>query len=383
MVRPFLLACLALLGCDEAELAASDPVGALEVVSDDPSDHPIRDLGPEWRRRFVVGDALFEEVFGPEDGLGPRWSRTSCAGCHEDDARGPGMVRRAIEAEGFEAGELVHPFALEGHAKELPEGAATSARLGPAIFGRGWIEAVRANAIEALARAQEQHPEISGRVARVPLTSVVPSQRPFHELEPGAEGLIGRFGLKARHPTLDDFVADAYLLDMGLSSSARPSEPEGDRKDGTDVPLDQVHAVADYVRLLRIPDRGELDPEGQAIFTELGCATCHTPALPTRADYPIPQLADSEARIYSDLLLHDMGEALADGVPEHTATASEWRTAPLIGLRHLRAYLHDGRTGSLDEAIRAHAGEAAPTTQRYTQLTPPERTHLLHFLEAL
>jgi len=383
-LRPILACLFAAIACDEDEpTPATDPVAELEVVGDDPSDHPIRDLGPDWRRRFVVGDALFEEVFGPEDGLGPRWTRTSCAGCHEDDARGPGMVRRVVEAEGFEPGELVHPFGLEGHEKALPAGARTNARLGPAIFGRGWIEAVRADAIEAGARAQREHPEISGRVARVPLTSVVAAQRPFQEIAPGAEGLIGRFGLKARHPTIDDFVADAYLRDMGLTTPARPEEAEGDAREGVDLSLDQVHAVADYVRLLRIPDRGQLHEEGRAIFTELGCATCHTPSLPTRADYPIPQLAGRAAPIYSDLLLHDMGPDLADGVTEHTASGSEWRTAPLIGLRHLRAYLHDGRADTVDEAIRAHAGEARGATDRYTQLPQAKRTPLLTFLEAL
>lgn len=255
--------------------------------------------------------------------------------------------------------------------------------MGPALFGRGWIEAVRAEAIEAGARAQGDHPEVSGRVARVPLASATPAQRPFHDYDAGTDGLLGRFGLKARHPTIDDFVADAYLLDMGLTSPARPTEPEGDQRHGTDLPLSQIHAVADYVRLLRIPERAEPDREGRATFTAIGCAACHTPSLPTRADYPVPQLAGRDAEIYSDLLLHDMGDALADGVAEHDASEREWRTAPLIGLRHLRAYLHDGRADTLEEAIRAHAGEAAPTTARYEALTAPERTHLLTFLESL
>ncbi|MBO6934745.1 MAG: hypothetical protein JJ863_07215 [Deltaproteobacteria bacterium] len=384
MERLLIASLLMASACDDGPAEApADPIAALEVVGDDPSDHPIAGLDDEWQRRFVVGDALFEQVFGPEDGLGPRWTRTSCEACHENDARGPGMVRRALGAEGFEPGELVHPFALEGYERTLPEGAQTSARMGPALFGRGWIEAVRADAIEAGARAQADHPEVSGRVARVPLAMATPAQRPFHDHAAGAENLIGRFGLKARHPTIDDFVADAYLLDMGLSSPARPTEADGDQRPGTDITLDQVHAVADYVRLLRIPERADASPEGQAIFATIGCATCHTPSMPTRADYPVPQIAGKDAPIYSDLLLHDMGESLSDGVSDHTATAREWRTAPLIGLRHLRAYLHDGRADTLDEAIRAHAGEAAATTARYDALTPATRTPLLTFLEAL
>jgi len=335
---------------------------ALQVVGDDPSDAPIAGLDPRWQSRFDAGDAVFEAVFREPQGLGPTYVRRSCTGCHEGDARGPGMVRRVAERGGvLPFGTLLRPQAIAGATAVTFEGA-TVDRLGPPVFGRGYLEAIAEEAIDAQAEAQRGHPEVSGRVPR-------------------HRGVLGRFGLKAKRPTLEEFVALAYLDDMGLTSPLLPDEEGDDRKPGVDLSQDLVELAADYVRLLRIPPRRG-DAEGERAFAEVGCAACHVPTMRTGRN-EVPQLSEVDAPVYTDMLLHDMGEALADGIAERAASESEWRTAPLIGMRFARAYLHDGRAPTVDEAIRAHGGEAAATRGRYVGLDEQARAALLRFVEGL
>jgi CxxC motif-containing protein (DUF1111 family) len=181
---------------------------------------------------------------------------------------------------------------------------------------------------------------------------------------------------------------------MSITSPLRPNElpnPDGvtdDMHAGVDLTADDVNLAADYVRLLELPLRPDVDDgdDGAALFEEIGCATCHVPTLHTRADWPIAALADIDAPIYSDLLLHDMGAQLADGVTDGLAGPQQWRTAPLIGLRHLRAYLHDGRAATIEDAIIAHGttdSEAAEVTRAFLELDADDRDALLAFVEAL
>jgi CxxC motif-containing protein (DUF1111 family) len=205
-------------------------------------------------------------------------------------------------------------------------------------------------------------------------------------------GLIGRFGVKARLATLDDVVADALQGDLGLTTSLRPSElrnPDGladDLLPGVDVPDAQLAELVEYTRLLDVPPRSAPDSRGAALFDSVGCAVCHVPSLRTRADWPTPQLAGIDAPVFTDLLLHDMGADLADGQEEEGAGPREFRTAPLIGLGYLRAFLHDGRATTLREALLAHGGpgsEAAGTVQRFQALAPADQEALLTFLAGL
>jgi CxxC motif-containing protein (DUF1111 family) len=126
-----------------------------------------------------------------------------------------------------------------------------------------------------------------------------------------------------------------------------------------------------------------LSTEGAALFDQAKCSVCHVPSLKTRADYPIAQLAGIDAAVYTDFLLHDMGSALADGMADGDATSTEWRTAPLIALRYAKAYLHDGRVHTLDEAIRSHAGEATVAATAYANLSDADRATLLAYVGAL
>jgi CxxC motif-containing protein (DUF1111 family) len=215
---------------------------------------------------------------------------------------------------------------------------------------------------------------------------------PFHAFREGEDGLVGRFGLKARIATLDDFSADAFQGDMGITSPMRPNEPPNpealadDVHPGLDITLGDVNLAADYVRLLAIPRREKADAAGEALFAEARCDVCHVPSLRTRADYPIAPLAGIDAPVFTDLLLHDMGSELADGLPDGDATGSEWRTAPLMGLRHFTAFLHDGRAATVEDAILLHEGpgsEANDSIARFRAMTDDERARLVHFVESL
>jgi CxxC motif-containing protein (DUF1111 family) len=219
-------------------------------------------------------------------------------------------------------------------------------------------------------------------------TLINASDVPIDGLSAG-QAVIGRFGLKARIATLDDFTADAFQGDMGLTTPMRPAElanPDGladDLRPGVDLSQDHIDRIAFYLRRIAIPRRVGLTERGAALFAEVQCAACHVPALRTRADTPIPPLAGIDAPIYSDLLLHDMGAALADGQIEGSATSPAWRTAPLIGLRFAASYLHDGRAATITDAVLAHDGEAAASRTAFQALSPDDQRALIDHVSAL
>ena len=340
--------------------------------------------------RFRAGDALFESTFREADGLGPLYVRSSCSACHAGDGRGPGRVGKLfVEASSGSSvtlpfGTSERPYFTAG--ARLPVLAATSGAgvrvhyvLPPALFGRGYLDAIRDDVIRELAlRAERRTGPIRGRLHRV-------------RADGDEAARVGRFGLRAQQASLSEFVADALLGDMGLTSATRPEELPGpearldDDKPGVDVDSEVVAALSDYVRLIEIPRRAA-DAPGRRWFEQALCADCHIPELETRAQYPIRALAGIRAPVYTDLLLHDMGSALADGAGEGDASGSEWRTAPLIGLRFASAYLHDGRATNVEQAILEHGGpgsEATGSVERFRALAPSARAELVAFVEGL
>lgn len=404
---PVSFACIFLLLACNAE--AANPLDGLEVVRADPSDLSFTGLSRDWNDRFVSGDTLFEIPFRETQGLGPLFIRQSCDSCHADDGRGPGTVRKMVlvdtdgrtpvadqSALGF--GHTVRPQRAAGATRAItvPEDRSdvfVTKREPPAVFGRGYLEAVLDSEILRIEAEQaERGGPVSGRVNWVTYQSEPNPDTRFHAHQPG-ERVIGRFGLKARIATLDEFAADAFQGDMGITSDLRPRElpnpsSEDDEVPGIDLDAESVNIVADYMRLLRIPRRSD-DTEsrqGQRLFETTGCADCHVPTLRTRDDYPIEAIAGIDAPIYTDLLLHDMGPEYSDGLHDGDATGSEWRTPPLLGLRHMQRYMHDGRAETIDQAIELHAGresEAAYATERYLALPGADRAALLKFVSAL
>lgn len=399
------------VGCSGASSDSAEPAPGSEATPADSVDGPILGLDDALVRAFNDGDLSFGTPLRVADGLGPLYTRSSCAACHDSGVRGPGLVQKmaVVEADGvtpaedqskLSFGHTVHPLTAGGGRSPIvpPSGDASvkvSTRVGPPVIGRGYMEAISDREIERVAALQAASGDVQGRVNYVSYASEPNTDLRFHAYQLG-DRVIGRFGLKARVATLDDFTADAFQGDMGITSPLRPSEfanPDGltdDEKPGVDVSYDSVNRRAMYLRLLAIPVR-RTTAEGSELFARSGCADCHVPTLRTRADYPVAQLADIDAPIYSDLLLHRMGDNLADGLPaaadiDGAAGSFEWRTAPLIGLRFNRTLLHDGRASSVEEAIVGHRGqgsEANSSVDLFEGLTTIERTTLIEFVEAL
>ncbi len=396
-------------GATVALCASAFLEGCGELLTEEPAagdlfDAPFDDLPPALNAAFVEGDENFGRVFIPGDGLGPIFNQPSCASCHSGDGRGTSreaLVRfsRAGDLALDEGGPQLQDKAIPGvPLEQLPPGVESSTRLPPPVFGMGLIEAIPEDAIVALADPGDADGDgISGRPNRVYAETYVPSGETG-----GGDGLqLGRFGRKASVSSLLNQVVAAYHQDMGVTSDFLPVEnphPQagavalGDQVADPEIPASDVLETVVYMRLIAPPRRGTITPRvlaGETAFAQTGCAKCHAPALETGPN-AIAALSQKRVEIYSDLLLHDMGEALADNRPDGEATGREWRTAPLWGTRLVRDFLdgdafflHDGRASTLDEAIRLHGGEAVAARDAYAALGAEERANLIAFLESL
>lgn len=376
------------------------------AVGDDPTDLPLAGLSDELLDRFAEGDRLFEVTFTPADGLGPLSIRQSCAACHEGGGRGPGFVekRANVDAQGrpvpgqpaLPHGNTVrrqHSAGATSSIDSLPSPSLlASRRVGPVVWAAGAIEAVdEAELFRHEAEQAQRTDGVSGRVHLVTYQSDGSTDHAVHRAKRG-DRVVGRFGVKARLGYLDDFAADAFQGDMGLTSTLRPTEPTNpdgltdDLKPGVDIDASSLAFVVDYLRLLRLPARRRVPASGAAAFGKATCDVCHIPSLRTRSDVTVPPLAGVAVALYTDVLLHDLGPSFSDGLVEGDASPTEFRTPPLVGLRFLRSFLHDGRAATLDEAILLHGAEgseARASVDAYRGLTDAERRALLDFLSSL
>jgi len=269
-----------------------------------------------------------------------------------------------------------------------------SARVAPPMIGLGLLEAIPEAAILANAAAQAtDNRGINGRPNRVWDDAL-------------QQTVIGRFGWKAGQPNLNQQNVHAFSGDMGLTTSLRPFDdcteaqaackqaPNGNGADGEPEVSDNIlRLVLFYSRNLAVPARrGVNDAEvlaGKSLFFQAGCQSCHTPKYTTAADAAEPELANQVIRPYSDLLLHDMGEGLADNRTEFQASGRDWRTPPLWGIGLTQAvsghtqFLHDGRARNLLEAVLWHGGEATAAQQQVLSFNAEQRAALLAFLNSL
>jgi CxxC motif-containing protein (DUF1111 family) len=403
--------------CAEPEQAA--PRAGGDTTVDDRTTEaysmPAPNLDAEAFERHRAGDAAFEAVFvaAPADvnpGLGPMFNNTACARCHLRDGRGmpvagPGPLRshllvRVSMADGGDVpavGRQLQDQAVFGVEPEavvdlawvdvpgtygdgapftlrrpslaitlaggapLPADVQTSLRQPPPVFGLGLLEAIPEDEIVAAADPDDADGDgISGRVNRV------------------ADGALGRFGHKANTATLVLQAAAAYANDMGVTA------------DEIDPAI--VEDTAFYTQTLGVPARTGLDDadvqRGEDLFASHGCASCHTPTQGS-GDHPVAAVAHQTFHPYTDLLLHDLGEDLADGRPDFDADGREWRTPPLwgIGLTHTvlagSAFLHDGRARTLEEAVLWHGGEAEASREAFRTSSAADRAALIAFLRSL
>lgn len=441
--RPFLVltgailvALLVVIG-QHPSLAADSQfaAGALTVFNRTSAafEKPASNLTPDEIVRHDVGDPLFERSHIPlatheGAGLGPLFNANSCVACHVRNGRGapvPGvsLVRVALqEANGAtpvpEWEWQIQDHAIFGHQPEAtmdltwqeepqagdepplqkvhvglirPNGEAVadsemnrSLRTAPPLIGLGLLEAVPDQAILSHADPDDRDGDgISGRPVL---------------LERGqGQQALGRFGWKAGTATVQEQTAEAYVNDMGLTTAAGPETNRTAEGQPADITWDELTAVTFYSQSLGAPatKRPAKDPvvsKGSALFGDLQCAACHVPSHATSSDPDAVVQAIRGQTIwpYTDLLVHDMGPGLDDGVAEHGYTRSaEWRTAPLWGLGLTQrvngkaGYLHDGRARTVDEAIRWHGGEAEGAKENYLALAPRDRQALLDWLQGL
>ncbi|MDY7025534.1 MAG: di-heme oxidoredictase family protein [Pseudomonadota bacterium] len=314
-------------------------------------------------------------------------------------------ITKTITLSDNETVELRQPiWHLTNHYGEFDEDTILSVRVAPPMIGLGLLEQIDEADIFALADPDDQNQDgISGRANMV------------WDVE-ASQVRLGRFGLKAGQPTVRQQVAAAFNGDLGLTTSLFPKEgcepnqieclsmPTGKGPgEAYEIRDDVLDFVTFYSRNLAVPIRRNVDLpavlRGRAIFNDIGCASCHVAQFTTtHSDEHIEQ-SEQVIRPYTDLLLHDMGEELADvsvnneaqqfQLVEFKANAREWRTAPLwgIGLTHIvddeASFLHDGRARTILEAVLWHGGEAEASKQQVVDMSAAEREDLLAFLYSL
>lgn len=407
---PLLLALLAACSAETAPEPAQPAQLSREIFAG--LGQPVPYATPAQRADFERGRELAERLFTEADGLGPRFNTVSCAGCHQKPVTGgtSGRFRnfyllgRTSPSGRFEPaprGGISHAYGLGEEPVRPPIDAeldVSAQRKALSFFGAGLIAEIPADVLLAGEDPDDVDGNgISGRANR-------------------ERGVVSRFGRKAQTADLVAFVRGPLNNHLGITTDPLTPEQRRHLPVAADVPSiggltaglssieqgqiapfdvpftdddavpdpelseDDLFALASFTLLLAPPPPDPPTPtteHGRALFAQIGCADCHTPALEGPRG-PIP--------LYADLLLHDMGTALADGLPEGDATGSEWRTAPLIGMRHMDSFLHDGRASSVEEAIELHEGpnsEANDAVARYRALTDDERAQLVRFVESL
>lgn len=396
------------------------------------------------QRAFFFGNRIFNTKWAEYpasvkafDGLGPTFNRNSCSGCHVRDGRGRSPERPGDPMESM----LVRLSGPDGKADPRygdqledranlgvkPEGRAIitytdvpgaygdgtpytllkqrlsfadlaygsldgdlfSARVAPSMIGMGLLEAVPDATILNLADPRDLDGDgISGR----------PNLLVDHLGHPA----IGRFGWKANVASVAEQAAGAAVGDIGLTTSFFPKQNCPDVQTSCREALSEsdpelsdsfFDRLVTYARLLAVPKARPADEAafhaGLTLFTDMGCAACHMPTLTTGPDAALPELADQTFHPFTDLLLHDMGEGLADNRPDGSASGREWRTAPLWGIGliprvngHDRL-LHDGRARGIAEAILWHGGEAEQAKENFRTASKVDRDALIAFLGSL
>lgn len=430
---------LALAACGD-NAAGEDRLGGDTTVDDRSIGaflHAAANLSADDRMVFVAGNGPFAFHWEIPQ-LGPQYNNDACFGCHSSNGRGRSQIGAdgaTIDINGPQSEALVRVslmtgtpaapggdvplpgFGLQLHDRAttglpqvfvnlswieqtdtygdgtefelrhpsldihqpdstpLPAEALTSYRTAPAMIGLGLLEAIDEGTLAALEDPDDADGDgISGRRNTVWNPDTMQSE-------------TGRFGWKANAPTLRVQAAGAAVNDMGLTNKVFPPA-DGSDSDVNDLQLDQMTFMVSTIAVPAEAPRSSAAWHGRGLFDTMGCAGCHVPTIVTGA-HPIPQLAHQTIHPFTDLLLHDMGEGLADGRPDFAADGNEWRTPALWGvglaqnIRDSVTFLHDGRARSLDEAILWHGGEALRSREAFRMASAADRRALIEFLGTL
>jgi len=388
-----------------------------------PIDECVADAVPPTARgngRFEDNKFIFEEEETVADGLGPTYNDVGCVTCHQAvDTGGFGqqMEFRAghitngnfVDAPG---GQLIH---ARGTDSDIVEHITTAEnvrafRVVTQALGDGFVECIANQDLQANVNAEPAAQR--GTLTAVPVTEANNTLR------------FGRFGWKAQQASLLSFAGDAYLNEMGITSKfdgfggrsssaadAGTHENPASTADGViDVtfpsPFDpvvdpeddggDVLAFADFMAATRAPGRQNPIPaaatRGDPLFTQVGCAVCHTRTLTSApagtvingGAFTVPAaLGDKIIHPFSDFALHDVGTG--DGIVQNAgqSTANQMRTAPLWGIRARNRFFHDGLTVNISESIQRHAGQATAARNAFNALTAGQRSDLIFFVLSL
>lgn len=421
--RTALSAVLLALLVSAAGLAPGGAASAEEGVSRDSFSRPLPGLAGDELIRFALGRAQFRTIrlsgvrADGAGGLGPVFNRTSCSGCHvrngrgrpPEDADGPLTTMVIRLGPGSKYGRQLNDKAIPGVGSEGRAAFRPSPVMHVELDGVDWpLRAARIAVREPVLGPLAPHVELSPRVApqiagtglleRIPDAMLRELADPDDRNGDGISGRrggngSGRFGWRAAVPAVEVQVAQALHEDMGVTSTLRPSAncAAGHTAciaragGGIEIADEAFQALVTYVNNLAppAPRASPAADAGSAVFDAIGCAACHV------AEWQLDDSPVGVIRPYTDLLLHDLGSALADRRVDGSPGNREWRTAPLWGVGQVfavnghRRLLHDGRARGFIEAILWHGGEAAPARDRFRSLEAADRAALLAFLASL
>ena len=396
----------------------------IEVRADGPRvfqlGDPIEGLSAQELAAFRRGRDVFERRFRPSEGLGPFYNATSCAGCHSTPVSGgSAALYRNFYVAAWKDGDhqsplppFMGPVVPAFGSGDDHQTATSSTLVGPRtslpssyngseviaaqrntlpLFGVGLFEAVSDVTIMRLSDPDDSDGDgISGRF----------------NTDFGAS--VGRFGVKAQSNSIEAFTRGPLQNQMGITSepfqgragtvgashsrlaqvSANPHDETIDHDPVADPEISHADLgdLIAFTRFLAPPPKKPFDAaarKGEARFEQLGCARCHVPVLPS---------ARGPIEAYTDLLLHDLGPELSDGldfgVPQFSSSApahvrNEFRTQPLWGVSMHAPFLHDGRAPTLESAILMHGGEAQASRDGFAGLPAAQRAELIRFLDHL
>jgi CxxC motif-containing protein (DUF1111 family) len=366
---------------------------------------------------YPLDQTRFEQDHDASTGLGPVFNARACADCHQNPVSGGSSQFTEIRAGHKDADgnfvaatvpindgantianrSIINDRALIPQAQEHIPDAENIRALRAALntLGDGFVEAIDDSTLKAIAQHQIEVTEgrIHGEAVEVPV------------LESPGQSRIGRFGWKDQHSSLLSFIGDAYLNEMGVTNRLRPTDVTTVGKttpDPEDTPdnlgLADIDHFAEFIRGTKAPPRDAVlcataaAQEGQTLFENIGCATCHVSTVVTApvgtvingGAFTVPEaLGNKVIHPYSDFLLHDIetGDGIVQNPPQDTA--NKLRTVPLWGLRMHPRHMHDLMSLTLENAIERHGGEAEHVRNRFRDLSPDEKQALFTFLNSL
>jgi hypothetical protein len=393
---------------------------------------PLPGLKPTESTFFLNGKSQFNRLWGLTEGVGPVETDGACKRCHGTPVLGGGSVR-LLTFFGKTSGGTFDPLFNEGglllqplsNAAFIPGGVCTlpgeqipldansvERRIAPPVFGFGLIDAIPDTDIINEAANELANDQLEGIHGTANIVTTY-YQNPEHT--------VGRFGKKSQIANLIEMAAFAFAHDFGITNPIFQNE---DLPQGGPIPPECVEnsltpnnnnsgsggqgmfPLSHFMRYLAPPIPATPTPQilaGQVVFNTIGCNECHKPSYQTPSNVTVrtdltgtmiasPALSNQTVGLYSDLLLHDMGNSLkgriAPGYPmTQNATLTQWRTVPLWGLSVRTKYLHDGRASDLNTAILGHSldgkGEGAVVIGRYKTLSPTDQSNLMAFLNSL